>query len=47
MTVEELNKFKNNKCIKCKNRKKIDCEIRKDINGNLKCLYEEEEENEY
>lgn len=44
MNREKIEKFKKEKCSKCKNKDYTLCEIRKDINGNLKCLYEEEKE---
>ena len=37
----ELQQFQKKNCIKCKNKKTNKCEIRRDINGQLRCVYNE------
>lgn len=37
----ELQQFQRKNCLNCKNKKTNKCEIRKDIEGKLKCVYNE------
>jgi hypothetical protein len=37
----ELQQFQKKNCLNCKNKKTNKCEIRRDINGQLKCVYNE------
>ena len=46
MDKNQIKEIKDSKCIKCKNKNSLKCEIHQKIDGNLKCLYEEEEKDE-
>ena len=37
----ELQQFQKKYCLNCKNKKTNKCEIRRDIDGKLKCVYNE------
>lgn len=37
----EMQEFQKKNCLKCKNKKTNKCEIRRDINGQLRCVYNE------
>lgn len=37
----ELQQFQKKNCLNCKNKKTNKCDIRRDINGQLKCVYNE------
>ena len=37
----EMQEFQKKNCLNCKNKKTNKCEIRRDINGQLKCVYNE------
>lgn len=37
----ELQQFQKKNCLNCKNKKTNKCEIRRDINGQLRCVYNE------
>ena len=37
----ELQQFQRKNCANCKNRKTNKCDIRRDINGQLRCVYNE------
>ena len=37
----EIQQFQKKHCLYCKNKKTDKCEIRRDIDGKLKCVYNE------
>lgn len=37
----EMQEFQKKYCLTCKNKKTNKCDIRRDINGQLKCVYNE------
>lgn len=37
----EMQEFQKKYCLNCKNKKTSKCEIRRDINGDLKCTFNE------